>query len=292
MLKINGIETFEGCHAALGRFDGLHKGHTSVIESVSNEKKVLLSIDKSKSDARLMTRDEWLSQLESMGVCSVMEPDFEDIKDMSPEEFVRDILYNGIKVKSVACGYNFRFGKNACADADELKALCNRYGIECAVVPKAMCEGEEISSTAIRRYIREGNAEQAEKMLGRPFGWKLVVERGQSLGRTLGAPTINQYFPKELIMPKFGVYASVTRLGSQLKYSVTNVGIRPTVGTDRPLSETWIPEFSGDLYGQTIEVRLLSYLRSEQKFDSIEDLRAAIHHDGECSQKIYDSRKQ
>ncbi|MBP3414525.1 MAG: riboflavin biosynthesis protein RibF [Clostridia bacterium] len=282
------ITAFDGCFVALGRFDGLHIGHQAVINS-GDGRRVVLSIDKTNGAQQILTRERFLQRLQELDVDAVISPDFRNICDMSPEEFVRDVLKNGIGAKKAACGYNFRFGKGASANADDLYRLCGKYDIECIVVPKVELDGEEISSSAIRRCLKNGEIEKAEKMLGAGYCWQLEVVKGRSLGRTLGTPTINQHFPQNFFLPRFGVYASQAVVGGEIKYSVTNIGIKPTVGSDAPLAETWIPEYSGDLYGTNMEVRLLSFLRDERKFSSIEELRAAIHSDAERAKAIFDN---
>lgn len=137
-------------------------------------------------------------------------------------------------------------------------------------------DGLPVSASRIRRFIEQGEVQQAARMLGRPFTIDFPVVGGQKLGRLLGTPTINQPLPPHFIRPKFGVYAASVEVDGRVTHGVTNVGIRPTVGADAPLAETWIADFSGDLYGRPVPVSLVKFLRSETKFESIEALQKQI----------------
>ena len=161
-------------------------------------------------------------------------------------------------------------------DVALLRHLCCQAGVELYVVPPVTDSGEKVSSTRIRKAVEEGDIPMANRLLGRPFGFSLEVIHGNHIGTGLGTPTINQAIPEGFVLPRFGVYASWCRVGGQYFYGVTNVGLKPTVGSDRVLAETWLPEFSGDLYGKRVWVFLLEFLRPEKKFASLEELKAAI----------------
>ena len=127
----------------------------------------------------------------------------------------------------------------------------------------------------------------AERLLGRPFGYDFEIVRGRQLGRTMGTPTINQVFTEGFVLPRFGVYASLVSLNDGDYYGVTNVGVKPTVGADAPLSETWIPEYHGEaLYGENIRVDLIDFIRPEKKFSGIEELQNNILQNAETAKKI------
>lgn len=285
----NNMTGANGCFAALGCFDGLHIGHREVITCPDgeNRKRTVLSIASNPEARRLMQRDRWLSTLRDWGAQEVIEPPFSEIKDMTPREFVEDFLGTKLHAGHVSCGYNFRFGKNANGDAELLSRLCEESGMKCTVVPEVDFGSCSVSSTEIRRCLTLGETERANAMLGRRFGWSLTVVHGNALGHTLGTPTINQVFPDDLFLPKFGVYASETVIDGVKRYGVTNVGVKPTVGSPCPLGETWIPEFSGDLYGREVEVGLISFIRPEEKFENLDLLREAIHRDAEKSKEVF-----
>ncbi|MBP5268754.1 MAG: riboflavin biosynthesis protein RibF, partial [Ruminococcus sp.] len=182
--------------------------------------------------------------------------------------------------KAVVCGSDFRFGKGAEGDCNTLELYGRIYGIDVRVCDKLSYKGEEVSSTVIRECIRSGRIEQANELLGYIFGLRLVVEHGRQLGRQWNFPTINQVIPQGQIMPKFGVYATRVIIGDEEKFGVTNIGVKPTLKAhDAPLAETYILDFSGDLYGKEIEILLDKFIRPEKGFDSIEDLKTQIGKD-------------
>ena len=290
------LQTPEGeLAAALGSFDGLHLGHRQVIGNtlsapglrpavITFQQNPSVSLQK-KPVPLLTTNEQKLALLEEMGVEVVYLLSFEQIRDMEPEDFV-EALYRVCRVRALSCGFNFRFGKNGRGDAGLLKELCREKGIELSVTPPVSVAGETVSSTRIRACLEQGDVQQAGQLLGRPFGYDFEVTHGRQLGRTWGTPTINQPFPAGYVLPRFGVYASLVEVEGQKYYGVTNIGVKPTVGSDCALSETWIPEFSGDLYGKKVPVELLDFIRPERKFDSLDQLKNEILENGVLARKI------
>ena len=276
---------------ALGTFDGIHRGHFDVINSaVAGEKSGLIpcvvsfyphpqQVLSGKAPPVLMTSSERETVLELMGVelCYILN--FDEIHSLSAREFVFGILYDKLKVREISCGYDYRFGRGGSGNVEVLRELCREKNIKLNVIEPVLCEGERVSSTAIRRAIESGDIEHANDMLGRPFCYDFIVVGGNKNGRTIGFPTINQYFPDGFILPKFGVYASRTYVDGWWRASVTNFGLRPTVGSDRPISETCIIDYSGDLYGKNIRVELLEYIRPERKFGGLSELKEQIKTD-------------
>lgn len=290
------LQTPEGeLAAALGSFDGLHLGHRQVIGntlSVPGLRPAVITFQQNPSVSLqkkpvplLTTNEQKLALLEEMGVEVVYLLSFEQIRDMEPEDFV-EALYRVCRVRALSCGFNFRFGKNGRGDAGLLKELCREKGIELSVTPPVSVAGETVSSTRIRACLEQGDVQQAGQLLGRPFGYDFEVTHGRQLGRTWGTPTINQPFPAGYVLPRFGVYASLVEVEGQKYHGVTNIGVKPTVGSDCALSETWIPEFSGDLYGKKVPVELLDFIRPERKFDSLEQLKNEILENGVLARKI------
>jgi len=157
-----------------------------------------------------------------------------------------------------------------------LSRLCKEYGAELIVVPPVLDGGEKVSSTRIRRAVAEGDISTASRLLGRPFGFTLEVIHGNHIGTGLGTPTINQALPEDLTLPRFGVYAAWCETESGRYYGVCNIGVKPTVGSDRVLAETWMPEFDGDLYGRRVRVELMDFIRPERKFSSLDQLKEEI----------------
>lgn len=290
------LQTPEGeLAAALGSFDGLHLGHRQVIGNtlsapglrpavITFQQNPSVSLQK-KPVPLLTTNEQKLALLEEMGVEVVYLLSFEQIRDMEPEDFV-EALYRVCRVRALSCGFNFRFGKNGRGDAGLLKELCREKGISLSVTPPVSVAGETVSSTRIRACLEQGDVQQAGQLLGRPFGYDFEVTHGRQLGRTWGTPTINQPFPAGYVLPRFGVYASLVEVEGQKYYGVTNIGVKPTVGSDCALSETWIPEFSGDLYGKKVPVELLDFIRPERKFDSLDQLKNEILENGVLARKI------
>lgn len=284
---------------ALGFFDGLHIGHAAVVSrTLSYQQEGLcpcvftFTMDgghpAAKSTANALTTERQKEQLlESWGVRLVLCPDFSEFHAMEPESFVDEILVRRLNANAACCGEDFRFGKKAAGDVGQLAALCQARGIRLDVVPPVTFEGERVSSTRIRHLLGEGRVADANRMLGRAFGYDFTVVRGKQLGRKLDSPTINQRLPDGFVPLRHGVYASVSFAGGAWHPSVTNIGLRPTVeDTTAVNSETYICGFSGDLYGARVEVRLLAFLRPEQRFPSVEALRARIHADAEASVPI------
>lgn len=289
---------------ALGCFDGIHRGHMAVIKGAvdcrsRNLIPAVFTFDENpaallsgKKIPKLITTQQKRVLLEQAGVEYLFTADFNDVKDMSPEEFVWKILKDKLNAKRVYCGFNYHFGVNAEGDCETLRMLCEKVDIEVIAVPPIMFKDEPISSTRIRHALKQGQIKDITTMLGREFSFKIKVEKGNQLGRRLGTPTFNQPMPSELILPRFGVYASAVTTENGVVCGVTNIGIKPTVGADAPLAETWMPDVHcGDLYGKIIEVKLIDFIRPETKFNSIIELKAAILSDGEAAMKIFKSYK-
>ena len=187
----------------------------------------------------------------------------------------------------MTCGYDFRFGRGGAGDAAALKRLCAPLGIAVEVVPEFRLAGREVSSTRIRALIAQGEVEEAGRLLGYPFAVEGSVGQGNHLGRTLQFPTVNQRLQEGMVQPRFGVYVSRTRAAGRWWPSVTNVGVKPTVGSEWPVAETNLLGFSGDLYGAEIRVELLHFLRGEQKFASVEALREQIARDVQSARDYF-----
>lgn len=270
------------CALALGTFDGLHLGHMAVLEAALKTALPggagVVTFEASPSGCPLlMTGEEKEERFREMGMKELYSFEFSGVKDLPAEEFAETLLFEKCHAMALCCGEDFRFGKGAQGDTALLKKLCARRGAELIVTPARQEGGEKISSTRIRRAIEQGEIPLANRLLGRPFGYALPVIHGNHLGAGLGFPTINQAYPEELVRPPFGVYASLVKAEGKDYAGVTNIGVKPTVGSDRVLSETWMPEYSGDLYGKSVRVQLLEFLRSERKFGSLDDLKAEVH---------------
>lgn len=275
---------------ALGFFDGVHLGHKAVIENAAkaSQKTAVLTFSEnpskelfSKTSHKLISNEDKLECFEKLGVDAVYMLDFSDIKDIEAESFLEDILLDTLKVSKISCGYNYRFGKGGKGDTNLIRSFGEKNGIEINITDEVFYENKSISSTKIRSLIENGEMALANKLLGKNFGFKSQVEYGRQIGSKIGFPTLNQQFPKDFVMPKFGVYVSQVMIDGKYYRSITNVGVKPTVKSDYALAETHIFDFSGDLYGKTISLELMHFLRAEKKFESIEELRKTIASDCE-----------
>lgn len=294
-----------GTAIALGYFDGLHKGHRNVISLAAAEKKngltpVCFTFSKSPKSVlygtqsnALMTNEDKIKTLERLGIERTYQADFEKIMNMPAKDFAQKILVDTLKAEKLFCGFNYRYGKNGEGSAETLKSFCDSKGVTLTVVPAQESEGEVVSSTLIRKLIADGNVKRANELMCSRFGFSSVIEHGKRLGRELGTPTINQPLCSELVVPKFGVYASLVTLESGERFcGVTNIGIKPTVGGNTPLCETWMPKYSGgEIYGQSADVRLLEFIRPERKFSGIDELKNAIIDNSKTALKIYEQIK-
>lgn len=288
---------------ALGSFDGLHKGHKAVIACALSCKErglvptvlifdthPLLTISGIAPDSLLQqsVRDQMLYE---MGVKTEFIA-FPEIRNYSPEEFFENIIVNKLNAGAVCCGTNYRFGINGSGSCETLEKLCNERGIEFYVTPLIDYNGSPVSSSRIRDCITEGNIAEANRMLGYEFTYRATVRSGFRRGRLIGAPTINQYFDKGFIIPKTGVYASVTVIEGKEYPSVTNIGLRPTFENEDLRSETCIIGFDGNLYGQEIQVKLIDYIRGEMRFNSAEELGNRINADAVISEAKFKERNE
>lgn len=275
---------------ALGNFDGMHVGHMAVLRAAKGfESKGLtplaLLFDEHSLKAitgtappMLMTADERNRIIAENGL-KIKTIVFNEIKDLSPQNFVEKILVGRFGARAVCCGYNYRFGKNASGNAQTMKEICDRLGLECRIAGEVDVDSRAASSTEIRKFIESGEIEKANKMLGHPFGFCTRVIDGDKRGRTLGFPTINQELPDGLVLPKFGVYqADVTVDGEHYK-GVANIGRRPTVGSEKILSETYIIDFHKNIYGEYVDIRPVRFIRPERKFSSFDELAKQIKSD-------------
>ena len=280
---------------AMGLFDGVHFGHRSVIKRAVEIAEENIGIAPavftfetasvtSKGDngvEYLLSRELKHELIGRLGVKYIYSPDFMNFKNLSAEEFVELVLCDKLMARYVICGEDFRFGKNASGNVEILDKLCRKRGITVIIVPPVKEEGGvRISSTMIRNLVKEGRISEANKLLGARFQFRLPVMYGHQIGRTLDFPTINQYLKKRQVMPKYGVYASVAEFMGRVYPAVTNIGMKPTVAnTEVPVAESYIVGFDGDLYGETVKISLVDFIRPEIKFDSLEQLKNQIAQD-------------
>ena len=284
----------KGAFVALGTFDGLHIGHKAVItaEKTEYQQKIVLMFNehplvclKGENPGELITQEKSKAILEEWGTTPEYI-DFSEICELSPEDFIDEILVKKYNAKALACGFNYHFGKNASADSNVLMRLCAEREIKITVVDAVEYENEPVSSSRIRKALAEGDMKSVKVMLGRYFSYDFPVMHGDKRGRTLGSPTINQFFTENFAVPEYGVYASFTKVHGEVYPSVTNIGVRPTIGNSEKRSETHIIGFDGDIYGECPEVFLVEKIRGEMQFGSLEELGNCIAKDRETALKI------
>ncbi|WP_322199823.1 riboflavin biosynthesis protein RibF [Acutalibacter intestini] len=277
------------CGLALGGFDGLHRGHMAVIQATlegPDQPAVFTFSAPPSGEAMVLTAADKKKLLAAAGVERVYSAEFSALKTMEAASFVETLLFEKINARRLCCGEDFRFGRGAAGDVGLLRELCQKHGVGLTVLPPVSEDGEKISSSRIRRAVERGDIPTANRLLGRPFGFQLEVIHGNHIGTGLGTPTINQALPENFVRPRFGVYAAWCLVEGHPHFGVCNIGVKPTVGSDRVLAETWMPEFSGDLYGERVRVELVEFLRPERKFDSLEELKAAIQANGEQARAL------
>lgn len=282
---------------ALGCFDGVHKGHQALLKET-------IEIAKNGFVPSIWTFSEPLSfpYIEKVasrlalcgksGIKFAFCEEYSRYKEISPIQFI-DILVEEMNVAHIVCGRDFTFGADRQGNVSMLEKWCKDYGIGITVVPDVVesLNGEpcKVSSTVIRKMVSEGDMEEAKAFLGRPFSIRGVVIDGNKIGRTISVPTINQNLENERVVPKFGVYDSICRIGDKAFPSVTNIGIRPTVNrnTDNVTCETHIIGQDLDIYGMIAEVEFHRYNREERRFETLDDLKAQIAKDIEHSKRYF-----
>jgi len=279
----------------LGNFDGVHEGHSKLIETAVEEgrKNGYITaawtfaehphafLNSEKAPMYLTTTEEKNDIFAEKGLDCAIYEDFLKVKDMSPLDFIQKVLIDEFDCKTAVCGFNFRFGKKGLGDAELLKKVMEGSGRKVLIVPPVFKMNKIVSSTAVRFLVENGLMEEAAELLGRPYSIKFPVLHGNKLGRTIGIPTINQSFPPNHIIPQKGIYACTCYIEDDIFLGVANVGTRPTVsrGGTAVNCETHIINYNGWLYGKKIRVCFYKKLRDEIKFGSVEELKAAVEKD-------------
>lgn len=273
---------------ALGFFDGVTIAHRRLIEEAREEadKRALplgiFTFDSEgsikKDSKRIYSTEQKLTLFERCGVDFAVVADFSDLCSLSPEEFVKDVIVRDLGAVIAASGYNFRFGRGAAADANDLCVLMQDMGKSAITVSELSRDGEAVSASRIRDLLSENRIREAESLLGAPYFIVGTVTAGNAKGRDLGFPTINTNIDVSKVAPK-GVFRSAVPIGDRIFHAVTNIGTCPTFDERSVHAETHIIDYLGDLYGKRCEVYLLGYLRSEIKFDSPEALIKQIQED-------------
>lgn len=272
----------------IGKFDGFHLGHRNLLSAVLQEKTsglascvVSFSTNVDMARSMIYTKEEQRKLCEVLGIDVLAEyPLDESLREMSAEQFVSEILCKRLQAKVIVVGEDFRFGKNRTGDIVLLKEMEERYGYRTVCIPRVTDAGVRISSTHIRELLGDGRITEANTLLGHPYAVFGEVMHGKKLGRILGFPTMNLIPAKEKLLPIYGVYVTKTKVDGQWYEGITNVGLRPTVDSDKTVSvETHLSQYKDDLYGKQVEVQFLAFLRPERMFTDVEALKQAIRED-------------
>lgn len=290
---------------ALGFFDGIHMGHAALLErTVQRAREIgavpsVLSFD-IHPDTLVFGKEVPLINSAAgradlirrlFGIENVIFIHFDRrVMQMPWQEFVQTLIQE-MDAAWVVVGHDFRFGWKGEGTAQRLKDYCAEFGLGCDIIPAVTLEGRIVSSTYIRELIEAGDMERANMFLGHPHTLVDTVHYGYRLGTKMGTPTINMRFPDGVLVPRHGVYAARAILDDGSEHmAVTNVGVRPTVsGEDRVSVESFILDYSGNLYDRQVRIEFFRFIRPEMKFPSVEALKAQILKDAETTRAFFES---
>lgn len=299
MIVINNLKAIKNippCCIALGNFDGVHVGHRTLISKAvekahelgicsavftfSNHPKNLFAGENVVKN--IIYQEEKAALIEALGVDYLFNVEFtRQVASMDPLDFIDDLLVGRMNLKEAFCGFNYHFGYKAAGNPQVLRQRGMEKGFHVNEMEPVTIDGDVVSSTLIRSLIRSGDMEECEKYLGRKYsiGGEVVV--GNRLGRTIGFPTSNIMIDENMVTPPNGVYITNCIYNGQMYNSITNVGVKPTIGEFKKNMETHIFDFNKELYGKHIQVEFLKMTREEAKFSSVEELSAQIVRDCE-----------
>ena len=279
--------------AAIGKFDGIHIGHRKLLEEILARKKeglaaCVFTFDPAPavlfggSDGKeLTTREEKRLLFDRMGVDILVEfPLTRQTASMMPEDFVRQVLSDQMRVRFLAAGSDLSFGAGGRGDAHLLRHLGLELGFSVEIIPKVCVEDREVSSTLVREQVEAGNMDLTQELLGMPYLIAGEVVAGKQLGRKLGFPTVNLLPSDNKLLPPGGVYFSRVLYHGKLYRAISNVGYKPTVTDQHEMGvESYLYDFDSQIYGASVEVYLLKFRRPEQHFESVDALREMLQED-------------
>ena len=289
--SLDKIKDIPPCSIALGNFDGVHVGHQALISQAvekgkeigiksgvftfSNHPKNLFAGENLIKN--IIYQEEKAALIERLGVDYLFNIEFTwEISRMEPVDFIDRLLVEKMNMREAFCGFNYRFGYQAAGNPSILRKEGLEKGYNVNEIPPVTIDGDVVSSTLIRGLIKAGEMEECEKYLGRKYsiGGEVVV--GNRLGRKIGFPTSNIMIDENMVTPPNGVYITYCIYNKEKYPSVTNVGVKPTIGSFKKNMETHIFNFDRELYGKMIKVEFLKMTRDEVKFDSVEELSQQI----------------
>tara|TARA_B100002052_G_scaffold98749_1_gene91237 strand:- start:3635 stop:4570 length:936 start_codon:yes stop_codon:yes gene_type:complete len=291
-------DTFDGLKGTvvtIGTFDGVHLGHRKIIDRLlasaqSNDlESVVLTffphprmvLQKDTGIKLINSIDERIALLEASGLDHLIIHPFTKIfSRLTAEEFVKDILVDQLKARKVIIGYDHRFGRNRNANIEDLKAFGTQYDFEVEEISKQDVDDVAVSSTKIRKALNEGDLTKANEYLGYPFMLNGIVSRGKGLGKKFNYPTANLKIKETYkLIPAKGVYVARASINGKEVYGMMSIGTNPTVGGSDLTIETFFFDFEADLYDQHLQIELLTRIRDEKKFNSVDELIAAMQAD-------------
>ena len=286
------VEIKESTILCLGNFDGVHRAHQALL------KRTIELCHRSATDAKcgvfcfrepswiflsdhpsefLCTVEQKLQYFRDAGIDYAFVADFPALKTLSPSAFIQTILKDKCRAIGVVCGFNYRFGIHGSGTPTDLST---EFGNNAVVEQEIRLDGEVISSTQIRSLLKAGHIRTANRMLGRAYSLTAKVVHGKSLGKKLGAPTINQSFPPDMLIPRCGVYVSQCLVAGKIYRGVSNIGRHPTIDQNATVNcETYLIDFQGDLYDIDLTIEFLHFLREEKRFASSDELAKQIQAD-------------
>ena len=285
---------------ALGFFDGVHLGHQALLAECVRMARAMdvetaaitfarhpQSLFRPDVPPLLSTLHDRFRLLLRYGIAHVYPfPVTPKVMSTPWEEFVEELMGSG--AVGFVCGDDFRFGSRGEGNAEKLRQFCRERKLPCVIVPEQNLDGVRISSSYIRKQIGEGDMATAVRFLGHGHMLTGTVVTGRRLGRSLGFPTANIELPQGVIVPRHGVYACRAYVGEKRYMAVCNVGNRPTVQGHQVRTETWLLDFDGDLYGQSVTLEFMYFLRPEQRFESLDALKKAVLCDAENTRKFFE----
>lgn len=293
--SITDFKSETGTIATLGTFDGVHIGHMKIIERLIqnadelNCETLVLTffphprmVLQDQSEIKLLnTIDEKSFLLEKAGLDNlVIHPFDKEFSRLTAEEFVKQVLVDAFNIKKIIIGHDHRFGRNRTADINDLIVFGERYGFGVEQISQQEINEVAVSSTKIRNALTDGNVSLANKYLGYDYILSGTVVKGKQLGRTLGYPTANIEIAESYkLIPQIGIYIVKSELNGKTVFGMMSIGFNPTVNGDRKTIEVNYFDFNEDLYGKKISVSILSRIRDEEKFESLEALTQQLHQD-------------